>query len=78
MFTKPCPGQFAEVVHQFYRDNPAQALQEEFACTLCGQSVGMTVKSGKCIPASHWPNVPKRTELNRVPGRYPRRVEQTS
>lgn len=69
--TKPCSGQFAEIVHRLYRDNPSAAMQQEFPCAVCGQSVGVTLKKGGVIPAAHWPSVPKR-ESKRVPARYGR------
>ncbi len=70
--TKPCPGQFAEIVQEFYRDNPSRAMQQEFPCTACGQSVGLTVKKGGVVPAAHWPSVPKRQEAKRGSARYSR------
>ena len=41
--TKPCPGRFAETTQLSYRENPSQAMQQEFACIVCGQTVGLSV-----------------------------------
>ena len=69
--TKPCPGLFDETVQLFYRDNPSQAMQQEFPCTACGQSVGLSLKKGGVVPAAHWPSVPKR-ESKRFAAKYSR------
>jgi hypothetical protein len=70
--TKPCPGGFAETVHVAYRNNPSLTMQQEFACSVCGQSIGLTLIKGSPVPVAHWPNVPRRQESNRLTSRYSR------